>query len=490
MAVTQIERMEDYLALLQRDRARGRDASSASCSSASPTSSATPPAFEALAAEVLPPLVAASAPGDPLRVWVPGCSTGEEAYSIAMLAPGAGRRAASATCPSSLRHRHRRRGHRAGARRRVSRRASPPTSRRSGWRASSCRTATRTASPSACATAGLRQAGRDQGPAVLAARPDQLPQPAHLHGRRLQQQLMPAVPLRAQPGRLPVPRQLRDGRRRRRPLRPGRQEVEALPAHGDEAHPATAVVPTCRRCAAAHGRPRRTAARRAEPRVRVRDLAEQTLLEKHVPACGVINAEGDVLYIHGHTGRYLEPPPGEASGSILKMAREGLRLELAAGVRKVLAQKEAVRYERLRVQTNGGTSLVNLIIEPMSGPDAVEGVLLVLFEDAPERRERRGSATSRGAGGRPRAAHRATWTASSRPRRSTCAPPSRSCETVQRGAASRPTRRCSPPTRSCSPPTRSSRPRGRSCSRSTRSSSRSTASCSRRSRSSRAPTTT
>ena len=128
--------------------------------------------------------------------------------------------------------------------------------------------------------------------------------------------------------------------------------------------------------------------RRAAPpepplRVRVRDLAERTLLEKHVPACVVINAEGDVLYIHGHTGRYLEPAAGEPSGSIFKMAREGLRLELTSGVRKTLAQKEVVRYENLRVRTNGGASLVNLTIEPMSGPDAVKGVLLVLFEDVP-----------------------------------------------------------------------------------------------------------
>jgi two-component system CheB/CheR fusion protein len=117
--------------------------------------------------------------------------------------------------------------------------------------------------------------------------------------------------------------------------------------------------------------------------VRVRDLAERTLLDKHAPACVVINAEGDVLYIHGHTGRYLELAAGEPSGSLLKMAREGLRLQLTSGVRKVLAQKEAVRYERLRVRTDGGVSLVNLIIEPMSGPDAIKGVMLVLFEDVP-----------------------------------------------------------------------------------------------------------
>jgi len=134
---------------------------------------------------------------------------------------------------------------------------------------------------------------------------------------------------------------------------------------------------------AAVGPGRRPALPEVSMRVRVRDLAERTLLEKHAPACVVINAEGDVLYIHGHTGRYLEPAPGEPSGSILKMAREGLRLELISGMRKVLTQKDPVRYERLHVRTNGGVSLVNLTIEPMTGPDAVKGVLLVLFEDVP-----------------------------------------------------------------------------------------------------------
>jgi two-component system CheB/CheR fusion protein len=113
----------------------------------------------------------------------------------------------------------------------------------------------------------------------------------------------------------------------------------------------------------------------------VRELAEKALLEKHAPACAVINADGNVLYVHGHTGRYLELPAGEPTGSLLKMARQGLRLELVSGVRKVLTEKHAVRYERLQVRADDGAFLVNLMIEPLSGPDAVEGVLLVIFED-------------------------------------------------------------------------------------------------------------
>ena len=114
---------------------------------------------------------------------------------------------------------------------------------------------------------------------------------------------------------------------------------------------------------------------------RVRELAERQLLEKHIPACVVIDSAGEVLYIHGHTGRYLEPPAGEPSGSLFKLARQGLRLDLTSGVRKARKQKEAVRLERLRVEADGDSVMVNLVIEPMVGPDAIEEVLLVLFEE-------------------------------------------------------------------------------------------------------------
>ena len=67
-----------------------------------------------------------------------------------------------------------------------------------------------------------------------------------------------------------------------------------------------------------------------EARAGVRDLAERALLEE-APACAVINAEYEVLYIHGYTGRYLEPASREASLNLLRMAREGMTSHFPSG---------------------------------------------------------------------------------------------------------------------------------------------------------------
>ena len=484
MAVTRAESMEEYLALLRRDvlevdtlfrelligvTSFFRDAA----------------AFETLATKALSHLVAAHAPGDPVRVWVPGCSTGEEAYSIAMLlqeqADAAGRNVPDA----DLRHRHRRRRRRAGARRHRTPAASAPTSRRSAWRASSSQDG---------GSYRVTKAVRDS---LVFAKQDVTRDPPFSRvdlvscrnlliymDADLQQKLMPLFHYALNKDGyllLGSSETVGDAADLFEPV----DKKWKLYQRRDVATPQR-QLPTSTMPARERDARRRPLSDLPVP-VRVRELAERTLLEKHAPACVVVNGDGDVLYIHGHTGRYLEPPVGEPSGSLFKMARQGLRLELTSGVRKARTQKEPVRYERLRVDADGDSALVNLVIEPMVGPDAIEGVLLVLFEDVRDvgRRERAaGRACTPSASSASR-----TWTASSRPRRSTCAPPSRSSRPPTR-SSSRPTRRCSPPTRSCSRPTRSSRPRGRSSSRSTRSSSPSTASCRRRSTSSRAPTTT
>ena len=380
MVVTRVERIDDYVALLKRDSLEVetlfrelligvtnffRDA----------------PAFETLAAEALPRLIAPRVPGDPVRVWVPGCSTGEEAYSIAILLQelaGSVKRNVSpqvfATDIDAEAVERARAGVYPDS---ISADVSPERLERFFVR-----------------DGGTYRVAKTVRDCLVFAKQDVIKDPPftrvdliscrnlliYLDGE-LQRKLMPlfdyalnsdgylflgssetvgeAADLFA-----PVDKKWKLYQRRGT-VTPRQLLTTAMPprgATGDDRRPELRAVPL---------------------RLRVRDLAERTLLDKHAPACVVINAEGDVLYIHGHTGRYLEPPAGEPSGNLLKMARQGLRLELAAGIRKALTQKEALRYERLRVKTDGGTSLVNLIIEPMSGPDAVKGVLLVLFEDAP-----------------------------------------------------------------------------------------------------------
>ena len=189
-----------------------------------------------------------------------------------------------------------------------------------------------------------------------------------------QKKIAAAVPLCAEPGRLSLPGQL--GNDRRCPdlfadvdkkWRIYRRET------GSEYDRcgARCGVPDagCRLRQGPPGGRRLAEGQRARP-------GGTRLLESITPASVLINADCEVLYIHGHTGKYLEPASGEASLNLLRMAREGLRLELTAAVRQAIAQQTAVRYDGLHVKTNlagvrpRGAAVVNLIVQPVTAPES------------------------------------------------------------------------------------------------------------------------
>ena len=114
----------------------------------------------------------------------------------------------------------------------------------------------------------------------------------------------------------------------------------------------------------------------------LRELTERTLLEQYGPVGALVNERGDILYVHGRTGRYLEPAPGEAGLNILKMARQGLRPGLTTALHKAVAKKEPVIHAGLRVKTNGNFSSVNLKIQPVTSEAAGRPLFLVILEDA------------------------------------------------------------------------------------------------------------
>ena len=113
-----------------------------------------------------------------------------------------------------------------------------------------------------------------------------------------------------------------------------------------------------------------------------RSLAERMLLDDYSPACVIINEKYETLYVYGHTGKYLEQATGEASLNILGMAREGLKLELTTAIRKVIARKEDVRCDGLKVRTNGGFQMINAIVKPVSNSLYPDGLMIIVFEDA------------------------------------------------------------------------------------------------------------
>jgi two-component system, chemotaxis family, CheB/CheR fusion protein len=128
----------------------------------------------------------------------------------------------------------------------------------------------------------------------------------------------------------------------------------------------------------------------------LQDLVDRLLLQEFGPPSALVNERGDILYIHGRTGKYLEPAAGKANLNVFAMAREGLRHELWSAVQRAHSERERVHRKRLRVKTNGSHQLVDLTVTPLDEPHALRGLFLVLFEDVatPHRRgrSRRGGA--------------------------------------------------------------------------------------------------
>ena len=119
----------------------------------------------------------------------------------------------------------------------------------------------------------------------------------------------------------------------------------------------------------------------------LRELTEQALLKQLAPNSALVNEHGDILYLHGRTGMYLEPAPGEAGVSnILKMARDGLRRDLTVTLHKAVGTREVARCPGLRVKTNGHFTGVDLTVCPVAAGAAAMPELqlyLVILEDAP-----------------------------------------------------------------------------------------------------------
>ena len=119
----------------------------------------------------------------------------------------------------------------------------------------------------------------------------------------------------------------------------------------------------------------------------LRELTEQSLLQQLAPVAALVNGHGDILYLHGRAGMFLEPAPGDAGiNNILKMAREGLRRDLTTALHKAARSKERIQCRDIRVKTNGHHTLVNLSVSPVlsSTVGALETPLfLVILEEAP-----------------------------------------------------------------------------------------------------------
>ncbi len=103
-------------------------------------------------------------------------------------------------------------------------------------------------------------------------------------------------------------------------------------------------------------------------------LADQLMLQQFSPAGVLVNENGDIIYFSGHTGKYLEPAVGKANLNIFAMLREGLRTDFPIAFRKAILNKKPV-------------VLGNIKIQYVDKPEALNGMLMVIFNDVPEIQE-------------------------------------------------------------------------------------------------------
>ncbi|MDQ5911761.1 MAG: two-component system, chemotaxis family, CheB/CheR fusion protein [Pseudomonadota bacterium] len=119
------------------------------------------------------------------------------------------------------------------------------------------------------------------------------------------------------------------------------------------------------------------------PIVNLQMLADQILLQRYAPAAVLVNSQGDILYISGRTGKYLEPAAGQANWNIFAMAREGLREPLLRGCQEAFQQPadEPIVQQGLRVRTNGDYQTIDLTVQALKEPDALHNLLMVVFTE-------------------------------------------------------------------------------------------------------------
>ena len=132
-----------------------------------------------------------------------------------------------------------------------------------------------------------------------------------------------------------------------------------------------------------------------KPALNLQGLADQLLLQNYAPPAVLTTDQGDIVYISGRTGKFLEPAAGKANWNIFAMAREGLRFELSSAFQKATRQKGAATVKGARVGTNGSSQLVDVTAQRIEEPEALQGMVMIVFNEVPATPETKSTGPSK-----------------------------------------------------------------------------------------------
>lgn len=118
------------------------------------------------------------------------------------------------------------------------------------------------------------------------------------------------------------------------------------------------------------------------PSHNLQTMADHVLLQTFSPAAVLVNAAGDILYTSGRTGQYLEPAAGKANWNIHVMVRPEFRAQIAMGLRQAMQEHQAVVLNDLSLEADGHRR-VQLTVHPLQEPKALAGTAMLVFKDLP-----------------------------------------------------------------------------------------------------------
>ncbi|MBU3160589.1 PAS domain-containing protein [Clostridium frigoris] len=113
----------------------------------------------------------------------------------------------------------------------------------------------------------------------------------------------------------------------------------------------------------------------------MQSMADKLVLKYYSPAAVLVDGKGDILYITGRTGKYLEPAAGKVNWNIFAMAREGLNYKLNDVFYKAVRGKEVVTSKSAVVLNEGGEIRVDITVNPLKEPETLRGMVMIVFTD-------------------------------------------------------------------------------------------------------------
>jgi two-component system, chemotaxis family, CheB/CheR fusion protein len=114
-------------------------------------------------------------------------------------------------------------------------------------------------------------------------------------------------------------------------------------------------------------------------------LSDQLLLRRFSPAAVLVNDRGDIIYINGRTGRYLEPAAGKANWNIHAMAREGLQASIGSALHRVTHDGESIDRNDITFLIDGTAHRIELVVQRLNDPEPLRGMVMIVFHEWPAR---------------------------------------------------------------------------------------------------------